>query len=286
MTAPALVGAQVIRPVGRLRRIDPVLLVSGSLCALLVVVAVVGRWIAPYDPELINVLAASQGPSGAHLLGTDSLGRDILSRLLAGARLSFAGPGLIMLLSITLGTTLGVIAAWFGGWVDTLLAKTLNVMFAVPGILVAIIAAAVFGAGFWAPVLALALVYIPYVARIVRSAAVTQCNMAYIETCKLAGMSTWRICALHVLPNISPLILAQATIGFGSALMDFGATSFIGVGVQPPTAEWGVMVSDGRTELLDGAFQQSLAAGLLIVVSVVAFNVLGERIATRMGVGR
>ncbi|MGA5454890.1 ABC transporter permease [Streptomyces umbrinus] len=262
---------------------DPLLLVSAALAVGIAVVAVAGPWIAPYDPAATDVLAASQGPSGAHLFGTDSLGRDIFSRALTGARLSFAGPGIIVLGSAGLGTLLAVAAAWHGGWVDRLLNRTLSMLFAIPGVLVAVIAAAVFGAGFWAPVLALTIVYTPYVARVVRSVAVRQRQLPYVEALQLAGLSTWRICGRHLLPNVAPIVLAQATIGFGSALVDFGAVSFLGLGVQPPEAEWGLMVADGRSEVLDGAVQQSLAAGLCIVVSVVAFNVLGERLTQRFG---
>ncbi|MDX3519356.1 ABC transporter permease [Streptomyces scabiei] len=265
---------------------DPVLLVSAALAAGLIVLAVIGPWIAPYDPAATDVLAASQGPSGAHLFGTDSLGRDIFSRALTGARLSFAGPGIVVLGSAGLGTLLALAAAWHGGWVDRLLNRMLNILFAIPGVLVAVVAAAAFGAGFWAPVLALTIVYTPYVARVVRSVAVRQRQLPYIEALQLAELSTWRICGRHLLPNVAPIVLAQATIGFGSALMDFGAVSFLGLGIQPPEAEWGVMVADGRSEVLDGAVQQSMAAGLCIVVSVVAFNVLGERLTRRLGGSR
>ncbi|MFG2937824.1 ABC transporter permease [Streptomyces sp. NPDC048282] len=274
-------------PVGRLggsvRRADPILLAAGTVCSLLVLLAVFGPLLSPYPPSQADLLAASQGPSADHLFGTDSLGRDILSRILHGARLSFMGPGLIVLLSLTLGTGLGILAAWRGGIVDSLLSKVFNVVFALPGILVAIVAGAVFGGGFWAPVLGLSLVYTPYVARVVRSAAVTERNMAYVEACELAAMSAWRICTHHILRNLLPIVLAQATISFGSALMDFGAASYLGVGIQPPQAEWGLMVSEGQADLLDGAMAQSLSAGLMILISVVAFNTLGERLGSRAG---
>ncbi|MFG2965875.1 ABC transporter permease [Streptomyces sp. NPDC048288] len=266
-----------------LRTADPILLAAGVLCVLLVLMALLGPLVAPYGPSETDILAASQGPGPDHLLGTDALGRDILTRILYGARLSFAGPGLIVALSLTLGTGLGILAAWRGGPVDSLLSKVFNVLFAMPGILVVIVAGAVFGGGFWAPVLSLSLVYTPYIARVVRSSALTQRNMAYVEACRLAGMTGWRICSRHVLRNLIPLVLAQATISFGSALMDFGAASFLGVGIQPPQAEWGLMVSEGQSELLDGALQQSLCAGLMILISVVAFNILGERLGTRAG---
>lgn len=279
LTAP--VGAKVYR-----RPADKLLALAAVACLVFCGIAIFGRYLAPYDPDATDVLSAGLGPSSAHWLGTDSIGRDILSRALTGASLSFAGPLLIVVGSVVLGTVLALFAAWHGGWIDSLMNRLLNVMFAVPGILVAVIAAAVFGAGFWAPVLALILVYVPYSARIIRSAAVQERKMPYVEGLQLAGVSSMKISARHVLRNVWPLIVAQATLGFGTALADFAAVSFIGLGVQPPAAEWGVMVSDGRSELLDGAPQQSLVAGLCIVVAVVSFNLLGDRLAARFGAAR
>ncbi|WP_432970196.1 ABC transporter permease [Dactylosporangium sp. CA-233914] len=261
----------------------PALATSVVLTGALTLLAIIGPWISPYDSDATDVLAASQGPNAAHLLGTDSLGRDILSRALTGARLSFAGPAMIVLISTVLGTGIAVLAAWHGGWVDRLVNRFLNILFSVPGILVAVLSSAVFGAGFWAPVLALGLVYTPYMARVVRSVAVRERHRGYVESLQLAGMSSWRICLRHLVPNVAAMVVAQATYGFGSALADFAAVSFIGLGIQPPAAEWGVMVSDGRSEVLNGAVQQSLVAGTLIVVTVVAFNVLGAQLSTRSG---
>lgn len=272
--------------VSQRRSMDPLLITLLIVCALLALLAIFGPAIAPYPPDQTDILAASQGPSPEHWLGTDALGRDILSRLLVGARLSFAGPLLIVTVSTLAGTALALASAWHGGIIDTALSRSLNVIFAVPGILVAVIAVAIFGAGFWAPVLALAVVYIPYVARIVRSAAVEERRRAYVESLQLAGVSALRINVSHILPNVLPIVLAQATFGFGSALMDFGAISFLGLGVQPPTAEWGLMVAEGRSEMLGGDFWQSLSAGTLIVITVVAFNMLGERLTNHLGASR
>lgn len=265
---------------------DKLLILSAVVCTLVALVAALGAFIAPYPPNQTDVLSASLGPSGQHWFGTDGVGRDILSRAVTGARISFAGAGIIVVGSALLGTTIAIFAAWNGGWVDRALNRVLNVMFAVPGILVAVLASAVFGAGFWAPVIALTLVYVPFYARVVRSAAVRECAMPYIEGLQLAGLSSLRICTRHVLRNVSPTVLAQGTIAFGSALVDFAAVSFIGLGVQPPTSEWGLMVADGRAEILNGAPQQSLAAGVCIVVTVVAFNVLGDRLTARTGAQR
>ena len=271
----------------RSRRLrDPLLLVSGLCCAVLVLLAVVGPLLMPYPAGQTDILAAGQGPSAAHWLGTDTLGRDVLSRALSGARLSLAAPAVIVLGSAAAGTGLAILSAWHGGWLDRMLNRALNVMFAVPGILVAVLSAATFGVGFWAPALALTLVYTPYFARVVRSAAVRERRQPYVEGLRLGGLSPWRICTRHLLPNVMPIVLAQSTVAYGTALADFAAVSFLGLGIQAPAAEWGLMVADGRSEILEGAIQQSLVAGLLIVLTVVSCNVLGERLAARLGVDR
>lgn len=278
-----MVAPQPLRLLGRVRATDPFILILTIVCGLLIMLAIVGPMLAPYPPAKTDILAASQGPSGDHWLGTDSVGRDVLSRLMTGARLSFLGPGIIVGVSATAGTALAITAAWYGGRFDALTKRVLDVMFAIPGVLVAVLAAAVVGAGFWAPVAALSIVYIPYIARVVRSVALAERNRAYVEALRLGGLSDWQICTRHILRNVMPIVLAQATIGLGSALMDFGAISFLGLGVQPPTSEWGLMVSDGRSELLNGDLQQSLSAGIMIVATVVSFNVLGERLVSRIG---
>jgi len=253
-----------------------------ALCAVLLLVALLGPFLAPYAPDAADILAANQGPSTAHLIGTDSLGRDVLSRLLWGAQLSYAAAALIVVISIILGTSIALTSAWFGGAVDAASAGVLNVFIAIPGMLVAIIAVTILGPGFWAPVVAMALASAPYAARVLRSTAIQERHKAYIEALALSGVSTARING-HILRGISPIVLAQTTFGFGVALLEFGALSFVGLGVQPPTAEWGAMVIAGRTEMLAGNPQQTTAAGVMIVISVVAFSLLGERLQRTLG---
>ena len=285
MTTAEMHAAEPDLTVDRRRR-DGRLILSFATCSLLTAIALVGRALAPYPPDEIDLLAASQGPSGDHWLGTDSLGRDILSRALAGARMSFAGPSLIVAGSVAIGTTIAIFAAWHGGWIDRALNRVINVMFAVPGVLVAVLSVALFGVGFWAPVVALTLVYTPYAVRVIRSAAVGERNRQYVESLRLAGLSSFSICSRHIGRNVAPLVIAQATIAFGVALTDFAAISFLGLGVQPPSSEWGVMLAEGRSEILSGSIQQSLTGGALIVVSVISFNTLGDRLAARFGYDR
>jgi peptide/nickel transport system permease protein len=263
------------------RRLDPSLIALGTLLIALVLAASLAPLIAPYPPDQGNILIANASASSAHLLGTDAVGRDILSRLIYGARLSLLGPALIIAIATTLGVALAISAVWIGGWYDLVVGRILDLLFAIPGLLVAIIAVAVLGTGLLAPVLALSLAYTPYIARVLRSVALRERHLAYVESCQLVGYSGWAICWRHLLPNVMPLIRAQATLAFGSALVDLAAISYLGLGVQPPTAEWGVMVSDGQASLLNGYPMESISAGLLIVFVVVVVNLFGERLAAR-----
>ncbi|MDR2984060.1 MAG: ABC transporter permease [Nocardiopsaceae bacterium] len=262
-------------------KLDAVAAITGCVCAGLLVAAIFAPLIAPYRPDAIDALAINQGPTAAHLLGTDSLGRDVLSRLLYGARLSLLGPALVTVLSTTLGTAIAIAGSWLGGTADRLMARFLDILFAFPSILIAVLAVIAFGTGLTAPVIALSVAYTPYIARVIRSAAVHERQLPYIEACQLLGFSSYRTAINHLLRNVRLLIIAQATITFGYALLDLAAISFIGLGVQPPTADWGVMVSEGSSSLINGYLSETLAAGAAIVLTVVAFNVLGERLATR-----
>jgi peptide/nickel transport system permease protein len=181
---------------------------------------------------------------------------------------------------------MAVAAAWAGGWVDSVISTVLDILFAFPAILLAILAAAVFGAGLTAPTLALAIAYMPYVARVLRGAALRERAREYISALEVQGLSAALICLRHLVPNLMPLIVAQGTLLFGYAMVDFAAISYVGLGVQPPQADWGVMVATGQAGVLQGYPLESISAGLCIVVVVVAVNLLGERLAQRDSEGR
>jgi peptide/nickel transport system permease protein len=244
----------------------------GVIIALAVFLAAFGPLLAPHDPDAANLGNAYVGPVSGHLLGYDSQGRDLFSRLLTGARTSMAGPFLVVLVSVTLGTTLAVTAAWAGRWLDASISTVLDILFAFPAILLAVLASAVFGAGLTAPTLALAIAYTPYVARVLRGAALRERARDYVAACEVQGLSAFGICARHLVPNLTALIVAQATLLFGYAMVDFAAISFIGLGVQ--------------AGVLQGYPMESLTAGLSIVIVVVAVNLLGERLAAKDSEGR
>ncbi|MFZ3562745.1 ABC transporter permease [Streptomyces sp. BH097] len=283
-------AAQARTAPGRVRTLvrgHAVQLAAGVVVLLVVGAALSAPLLAPYDPNAVDPLAVSQGSSGAHWLGTDDTGHDILSRLLYGARPSMLAPAVITVAAGAVGTALAVLAAWLGGWGDRLISGLLDVIFGFPGLVLAVVGAAVFGAGLDIAVVTLSIAYLPYVARVVRSAALRERSLPYISALEMLGMSGPRICLRHLVPNLLPLVLVQATTAFGYTLLDVAAFSFIGLGTQPPTAEWGLMVASGATGILAGRPEQSLYAGLVIVVFVVACNILGSGLSRRLlGEGR
>jgi peptide/nickel transport system permease protein len=251
---------------------------SAIVIALATVVAVIGPLIAPFSPTLPNLAVSWVGPTGGHLLGFDVEGRDVLSRLLAGAQTAMLGPLAVVAGALLMGVLLAVVSAWRRGAADAVISSGLDILFAFPGILLAVLAAAVFGAGLWAASISLAIAYMPYVARVLRGAALKERSQPYVAALEVQGASATSICLRHIVPNIMPLIVAQATILFGYAMVDLAAISFLGLGVQPPAANWGVMISENQVGIPQGYPLPSLAAGACIVAVVIAFNILGERL--------
>jgi peptide/nickel transport system permease protein len=261
-----------------LRATGPGGIASALIIAVAALVAVFGPLLAPYPPNLPNLSLAWVGSTGGHLLGYDFEGRDVLSRLLAGAQTAMLGPLAVVAISMTAGTLLAVTAAWRRGVSDTVISSGLDVLFAFPGILLAVLAAAVFGAGLAAAAIALSVAYLPYVARVLRGAALRERSQPYVAALEVQGASATAICLRHLIPNIAPLIVAQATILFGYAMVDLAAISFLGLGVQPPNANWGVMISENQVGIVQGYPLPALAAAVCIVTVVIAVNVLGERL--------
>ncbi len=274
------------RAVGLLRSTGPAGIASAIVIGVATFVALFGPLLAPYPPDLPNLSLAWVGPTGGHLLGFDFQGRDVLSRLLAGARTAMLGPLAVVIVSVTAGTLIAVTAAWRRGATDTVISSGLDILFAFPGILFAVLATAVFGAGLAAASIALSIAYMPYVARVLRGAALKERSQPYVAALEVQGASATSICLRHLVPNIAPLIVAQATILFGYAMVDLAAISFLGLGVQPPNPNWGVMISENQSGILQGYPLPALAAGVCIVAVVIAVNVLGERLFDQAQAGR
>ncbi len=183
------------------------------------------------------------------------------------------------------GTLLALTAAWFGGWFDSVISRVLDILFAFPALILALTVTSLFGAGFVAPVVALSIAYVPIVARVIRSAALREQALPYIEALEVQGFSSAHIWRRHLLPNLAPLILVQCAISFGYAMLELAALSFLGLGLQPPSADWGLMIANGQPSILAGSPMQSLSAAVAVVVTVIGFTLVAERLAVRFESG-
>lgn len=261
---------------------SPFHLICLCFVALIVTAAAVAPWAVPHAPNSVDLGSALAGPSAGHWLGMDTAGRDTLSRLLIGARTSLLGPLGVVVFSTVAGVAVGTAAAWRGGWLDSVLSRSTELVFAFPGLLLAILIISVYGEGLLAPVTALAVAYLPYVSRLTRSLVLAERQRPYVSAYLVQGHSALQICLRHILPNIAPVVLAQSTINFGYALMDLAGLSFLGLGVPALTPDWGRMVFDGQTAIQYGYPLSAILPCALIVLTVVAFNVVGERWADRV----
>jgi peptide/nickel transport system permease protein len=264
--------------------------VVGMVCAVIavgvVVMAIFAPVIAPYSPFDGSVTDRHEAWSLAHLMGTDQSGRDIFSRIVWGSRTSLIGPMIVVLVTVTLASTLALTAVWFGGKVDALISRVLDILFAFPNMLLAILAVAIFGPSLITASIALAIGFTPYSARVIRSVAMRERNLPYVSSAQLQGISGFIITARHILPNVRSQIFTGMTINFGYAMIDLAALSFLGLGIQPPTPDWGLMVSNGQASLQQGFWEQSIFAGLAIVITVAAFGYVGEQLGGRRAAGR
>jgi peptide/nickel transport system permease protein len=255
--------------------------VAVAVLGLIALVAAAGPLLVPADPVSVSLSDAFAGAAPGHPLGFDGQGRDLLARLVYGARPAILGPLFVVLVSTTAGTALALSAAWLGGLVDTVASRFIDAMFAFPGLLLAILAVSLFGPGLAAAGIALSVAYTPYVARIIRSGALRERSLPYVSALTVQGLRGMTIAVRHLLPNLSGLIVASATLSYGYALIDLAALSFIGLGVQPPNPDWGVLVASGVPGILQGYGQESLYASACIVLTVGAVNFLGDRFTAR-----
>lgn len=260
----------------------PLSLFCTGFVAVVVLVAVFAPWIAPYDPNAVDLGNALAGPSSDHLLGVDASGRDTFSRLVLGARTSLLGPLGVVAFSTLAGVAIGTAAAWRGGWLDSVLSRSTELVFAFPGMLLAILIISVYGEGLLAPVIALAIAYLPYVSRLTRSLVLAERARPYVEAYRVQGHSGTQICLRHVVPAVMPVVLAQSAINFGYALIDLAGLAFLGLGVPALTPDWGRMVFDGNAAIQAGYPLSAIVPCAAIVLTVVAFNVVGEAWADKV----
>jgi len=257
-------------------RRQKVALVAGAFVLLLVVVAIAAPWIVPYDAEnYFDYDALNASPSLAHLFGVDSLGRDIFSRILMGARISLAAGFLSVAAGSVVGTVLGLVAGYYEGWWDRIIMRICDVLFAFPGILLAIGIVAILGGGMANVVAAVAIFSIPTFARLVRGNTLAQKHLTYVEAAKSLGASDRTIILRHIFPGTISAVVVYFSLRIGTSIITAASLSFLGMGAQPPTPEWGAMLDAARSDMLV-APHEAIFPALAIFLTVLAFNLLGD----------
>ena len=254
---------------------SPLTLVGLAIIAIVLAVMVLAPWIAPFDPNALDLRSRLAAPSATHWLGTDQVGRDLLSRIIWGSRVSVTVGIAIVFFSMSIGTVLGAFSGLVGGRTDTVIMRLMDVLLSFPSFVMAMALAAALGPDLINAMLAIAVVRIPFYVRLARGQALSLRERAYVKAAVTFGASKHQIVLRHVIPNAMAPIIVQSTLDIGGAILTAAALSFIGLGAQQPTAEWGAMVSSGRDFLLDQWWYPTFP-GLAILITAVGFNLLGD----------
>ena len=262
-------------------RIRMKLISFAALAATLLLITIFAKYICPYDPYAQDLSQAMQPPSAAHPMGTDTYGRDMLSRVLIGAQTSISSTFALVAIITVFGTIVGIFCGYYGGVVDSVMMRISDICLAFPGLVFAMAVAAILNGGVQNAVIALALISWPKYSRIARSQTLSMKSLPYMQAAQLAGDSAFQMILRHVLPNIVGPILVTSMLDIGTMMMEIAGLSFLGLGAQPPVAEWGSMMSSGRSMLQTYPWIV-LSPGLAIFVSVVIFNLLGDTIRDYM----
>ena len=252
-----------------------------ALAVILLLVALFAKYICPYDPYAQDLMMAQKPPSLAHPLGTDRYGRDMLSRVIIGSTTSIFATLLLVAIITLAGTAIGIVCAWKGGKVDTVLMRISDLFLAFPGLVFALAVAGVLGGGVHNAIIALAVIGWPKFARLSRGLTLAQKNEPYMMAARLSGSSTVKLLIKHILPNIGGPVLVTAVLDIGTMMMELAGLSFLGLGVKPPMAEWGSMINEGRS-MLQVSPWMVLAPGAAIFVTVMVFNLLGDTLRDYM----
>lgn len=262
-------------PAWRILAGNPVTVVALVALVVVVVIAVLGRLLAPYGVNTTDVTNTLAAPSGAHWFGTDELGRDVLSRVLAATRVSMQVALVSVAFSLLAGTTIGVVAGYVGGLVDTVLMRLVDVLFAFPVILLALAIITILGPGMWTTMIAVGVVYTPIFARVTRASTLSTKVETYVQVSRTMGASPVSIVLRRILPNITGPLIVQTSISLAFAILSEATLSFLGLGIQPPQPSWGRMIFDAQAFLYD-AWWMGVFPGLAILVTVLAFNLFGD----------
>ncbi|MBO6947438.1 MAG: ABC transporter permease [Rhodospirillales bacterium] len=255
---------------------NPVTLVAGTLFMMFVILAVFGPLIVPYDPLASNASRTLQPPSWDHWFGTDQLGRDVFSRVLVATRLDLAIAVSAVAISFVLGSVLGSLAGFFGGWTDKLVGRLTDTIMAFPLFVLAMGIVAAMGNTVENIVYATAIINLPFYARVARTEVNVRRNADFVLAARLAGNSSIRLLATHIYPNTLPPMMVQVSLNMGWAILNAAGLSFIGLGVRPPTAEWGIMVAEGAGYIVSGEWWLALFPGAALMLAVFCFNLLGD----------
>ena len=255
---------------------NPVTGFAFFLFALIVIAAVFGPLVVPYDPLASNTAQALKGPSAAHWFGTDQLGRDVLSRVIVATRLDFIIAVSSVVLVFLMGGLAGVAAGFFGGWTDRIVSRIADTIMAFPLFVLAMGIVAALGNTVTNIVIATAIVNFPLYARVARAEANVRREAGFVQAARLSGNGEYRILLGHVLPNIMPIMIVQMSLTMGYAILNAAGLAFIGLGVRPPTPEWGIMVAEGAAFMVSGEWWIAFFPGLALMVAVFCFNLLGD----------
>jgi peptide/nickel transport system permease protein len=255
---------------------NPVTMLAFAMFAVLIAVGILGPAIAPNDPLASNAARALEPPSLGHWFGTDNLGRDVFSRVIVATRLDLAISVAAVALSFVIGSLLGSIAGYWGGWLDSVLNRFFDTIMAFPLFVLAMGIVAALGNTVENIVYATAVINIPFYARLVRAEVNIRREAGFAQAAKLSGNSDIRVLALHIFPNALPPMMVQVSLNLGWAILNAAGLSFIGLGVRPPTAEWGIMVAEGANFIVSGEWWLAFFPGLALMFAVFTFNLLGD----------
>jgi peptide/nickel transport system permease protein len=250
-------------------------LLGASVLLVVTLGAIFAGQVSPYSPVRQDFRIERQPPSAQHLMGTDEFGRDVLSRVIWGAQASLQAGAVAATIALVVGLLLGMLAAYYGGRTDNLIMRAMDIILAFPYILLAIAVVAILGPGLRNAMIAIAIIYIPHYARVVRGAVLSVRARDYVEAARALGAQDGRIMLQHVLPNTLAPVIVQTTLTVGVAIIDTAGLSFLGLGTQPPTPDWGNMLSAGRNYVIDSPWIATFP-GLAILVTVLAFNLMGD----------
>ncbi len=253
-----------------------------AMILLLVIMAVVGPSLAPFDSIDLNLMQALQPPSSQHWFGTDELGRDILSRLLVGSRVTLLITSGAVFFGTLIGSIIGVLSGFYIGWVDDLLMRLMDVLLSLPGFILAIAVVALLGPGTVNVVIAVAVSSVPVFGRLSRASTLSAREQEYVLAARSLGASSARIVGQHIFPNIVAPILVQSSLNLATAVLTAAGLSFLGLGPQPPAPEWGAMLSTGRGYIISAAWHLSIAPGLAILIAAMSFNLVGDGLRDAM----